>query len=453
LDADEIVSAYSVRSHVSPLHDVRRLNDDHRRLIARLQDQVDARPLGAPERRGADASRIVRCMPTTNTGKPHVPTTKTPPAFSRDAKFDALARSCTRFLLSHGRRSADDLLALIPPGTEIDYYGIGGAVTELEHEVASLLGKEAALFFPTGTMAQQATLRVHADRRSSRSIVFHPACHMETNEERGYQRLHGLFGIPVGPRDEPLSLASLAQVHEPIAALLLELPQRALGGTLPSWSDLVAQVGWARDRGAAVHLDGARLWDVSPYYKAKHRKSMSDIAGLFDTVYVSFYKGLGGIAGCCVAGDADVIEELSVWRTRHGGRAFGLWPYAASSLAALRLRLPRMPAYYRHALAIADAVHDLPGVEVLPYPVQSTMLHVRFAVDLETLRERVIDIATSQKVMTFARPWTSLGPKLQEFEIHVGDATLELSPDEIRHLFARLTGERTGRKSARRRRT
>ena len=147
-------------------------------------------------------------MPTTKTGQPHVPTTKTPPAFSRDARFDALARSCTRFLLSHGRRSADDLLALIPPGTEIDYYGIGGAVTELEHEVASLLGKEAALFFPTGTMAQQATLRVHADRRSSRSIVFHPACHMETNEERGYQRLHGLFGIPVGPRDEPLSLAS-----------------------------------------------------------------------------------------------------------------------------------------------------------------------------------------------------------------------------------------------------
>ena len=167
---------------------------------------------------------------------------------------------------------------------------------------------------------------------------------------------------------------------------------------------------------------------------------MSDIAGLFDTVYVSFYKGLGGIAGCCVAGDAEVLEELSVWRTRHGGRAYGMWPYAASSLAALRLRLPRMPAYYRHALAIAEAVHDLPGVEVLPYPVQSTMMHLRFAVDLETLRKRIIDIATSEKVMTFARPWASLGPKLQEFEIHVGDATLELSPEEIRDLFARLTG-------------
>jgi len=69
-----------------------------------------------------------------------------------------------------------------------------------------------------------------------------------------------------------------------------------------------------------------------------------------------------------------------------------MWPYAASALAALRLRLPRMPRYYRHCVAIADAVRDLPGVEVLPYPVQSTLMHVRFSVELETLRERVAEI-------------------------------------------------------------
>ena len=200
-------------------------------------------------------------------------------------------------------------------------------------------------------------------------------------------------------------------------------------------------------------MDGARLWDASPYYKAKHRKSLGDIAGLFDTVYVSFYKGLGGIAGCCVAGDTDVIEELSIWRTRHGGRGYGMWPYAASALAALRLRLPRMPAYYRHCVVIADAVRDLPGVEVLPYPVQSTLMHVRLSVDLETLRARVAEIARSEKVMTFARPWASVGPRLQEFEFQVGDATLELSAEEIRDLFARLTGASRGRKPARGKRT
>jgi threonine aldolase len=388
-------------------------------------------------------------MPSSRTKKQRAGTTKTPPAFSRDLKLESLAASCTRFLAADGPRTADKLLALIQPGTEIDYYGLGGAVSELEQEVAALLGKPSALFFPTGTMAQQATIRVHADRRQRRSVVFHPACHMETNEERGYQHLHGLFGVPAGPRDEPLSLASLEQVHEPIAALLLELPQRALGGTLPSWGDLVAQVNWARSRGAAVHLDGARLWESTPYYKAKHRKSIADIAALFDTVYVSFYKGLGGIAGCCVVGDTDLLEELSVWRTRHGGRSFGLWPYAAAALTALRMRLPRMPAYYRHALAIAAAVRDIPGVEVLPEPVQSPMMHLRFSVGLEAMRERVADIARTDKVWTFSRPWASLGPKLQEFELSVGDATLQLSPEEIRDLFVRLVEPPRARKASR----
>jgi threonine aldolase len=399
--------------------------------------------------RGPLPSRAVRLTVRASYGVPmaretsnkrRATATKTPPAFSRDAKLEALTRSCTRFLHSHGRRSAADLLATIPVDSAMDYYGIGGVVEELEREVASLLGKEAALFLPTGTMAQQATLRVHADRRNNRSVVFHPLCHMETNEERGYQRLHVLFGIPIGPEDEPLSIASLAEVHEPIAAMLLELPQRGLGGTLPSWDDLVAQVTWARDRGAAVHLDGARLWDASPYYAKAHNKSLQDIAALFDTLYVSFYKGLGGIAGCCVAGDRDVIEELSVWRTRHGGRMIMLWPYAASALTVLRSRLPLMPRYYRHAQAIARAVRDIPGVEVLPDPVQSPMMHLRFAVTLDDLRARIIDIAKTEKIWTLSRPWSSEGPRLQRYELHVGDATLQLSPDEIRGLFERLAG-------------
>lgn len=353
--------------------------------------------------------------------------------------MEALAERCPRHLNGCGPRRAGELLATIGDDAGVDYYGVGGSVEALEAEVAVLLGKPAALFLPTGTMAQQATLRIHADRRQTSNIAFHPACHLDGwAEERGYQRLHGLFGVPVGPSTEPLSLANLARLHQRLAALLIELPQRNLGGTLPSWDELEAQVDWARSQGAAVHLDGARLWEAWPFYRRRRKKSLADIAALFDTVYVSFYKGLAGLGGCCVAGERDVVDELSVWRTRHGGRLFMMWPYAASALTVVRRRLPRMPAYLRHATAIARALRGLPGIEVLPDPPQSPMMHVRLAVTIEQLRARAVEIATSEGIFTFGRPFQSDGPSWQRCELSVGDATLELKAAEIARLFEHL---------------
>jgi threonine aldolase len=377
-------------------------------------------------------------MPAKKKTASATPATRVRTPFSRDPELERVADGCERFINGAGRRKAQDLLGTIPPGTAIDYYGIGGVVEDLEAEVARLLGKEAALFFPTGTMAQQATLRVHADRRASTAVAFHPSCHLDNHEERGYTRLHGLFGVPVGSRTAPLTASALAQVHEPLAALLVELPQRHLGGTLPTWEDLVAQAAWARARGAAVHLDGARIFEAGPYYASAAKKSLADIAGLFDTVYVSFYKGLGGVAGSCVAGEADVVSELSIWRTRHGGRVFAMWPYAASALTVLKERLPKMGRYYRHATAIAKGLQDLPGVEVLPYPVQAPMMHVRLSVTVEELRARTIEIAESEGIWTFNGPFLSEGPRLQRCEFAVGDATLEIAPAEMRRVIGRL---------------
>ena len=116
-------------------------------------------------------------------------------------------------------------------------------------------------------------------------------CHLNRHEGEAYQRLHGLTGRPAGEVDRLMTIDDLTAIAEPAAALLIELPQRDLGGQQPDWEDLQAQVAWARDRGAAVHLDGARLWESAAGYD----RPLAEIAALFDTVYVSFYKGIGAL--------------------------------------------------------------------------------------------------------------------------------------------------------------
>ena len=112
----------------------------------------------------------------------------------------ALRDQCSVFVDGHGRMTAADLLAGIPAGTATDHYGDGGAVAELETEIAGLLAKPAAVFLPSGTMAQQSVLRVHADRRRHTTVIFHPMCHLERHEGEAYERLHGLTGRPAGHR-------------------------------------------------------------------------------------------------------------------------------------------------------------------------------------------------------------------------------------------------------------
>ncbi len=363
-------------------------------------------------------------------------------------RLEALAANCSRFLSGDGPRSVPGLLDQIPDDTAPDVYGHGGVVEKLEVEIARLLGKEAALFIPTGTMAQQATLRVHCDRRSCHTVAMHRFCHLRQHEEGALTRLHGLSdalaGVPWEPM-APLDAVSLASIKEPVGALLVELPQRDLGGHLPTWNELVAIVEWARERGAAVHLDGARLWEAAPYYATGAKKDLAAISALFDTVYVSFYKGLGAIAGCCVAGTREVIDELEVWRVRHGARPYMMWPYAASALSVVRERPRDMFAYYRRAQAIAREIRALDGPDVLPERVRSPMMHLRIRATRDEMDARVAEVAESTSVWTFTRPFVSEGHRLQRYEFQVGRATMELSLDEAVAIIARLNGQRPRR--------
>jgi threonine aldolase len=351
-----------------------------------------------------------------------------------DDDLRALRDACDRALTGHGIPRADDLLATIPPGTVVDRYGDGGVVAELEEEVAGVLGLPAAVYLPSGTMAQQSVLRVHADRRGRRTVVFHPECHLDRHEGRALERLHGLVGRPAGDRSRLLTLDDLAAVAEPPAALVIELPQRDLGGQQPGWEELQAQIAWARDRGAAAHLDGARLWEAS----AGYGRSPAEIAALFDTTYVSFYKGIGALPGCCLAGPEDVVAEVREWRGRMGGTLFGLWPGAASALSCLRRRLPRMPEYLDRARAIADAVRDLPGVTVVPDPPQAPMLHLLLRTSPECFAAAARTLA-EKGLWTWEKPMGTGDPGVQRVEFSVGDATMALSIEDVRSAIDALS--------------
>ena len=320
------------------------------------------------------------------------------------------------------------------PDEEPDRYGDGSLIKGFESDVAALLGKEAAVFVPSGTMAQQMALRVWADRTHNATVAFHPTCHLEIHELKAYTLLHGLRGRLVGERSRLITLDDLRAVPEPLAALLLELPQREIGGQLPSWSDLEAQVAWARDRGVPVHMDGARLWECGPFYE----RSYAEIAGLFDSVYVSFYKGIGAVAGAALTGPATFIAEARLWQKRHGGNLIQLYPFVLSARANLRRRVARFAHYHQRTQAIARVLSAIPGIAVVPDPPQTNMMHVYLRGAPERLLEASVEIARTERVQLFRRLLPIGVPGVGAVELAIGDAADQFTDDEIGAYFCRI---------------
>ena len=355
-----------------------------------------------------------------------------------DNRAEEIQRACERSLTHHGqvtpRQSLELLLEDVPPDMEADTYGAGEAIEALEQQTAELLGKEAAIFMPSGTMAQQVALRIWSERTGQKTVAMHPLNHLDFYENYAYKRLHGLESIALMQPPELerlLTVADLERASQTPGALLLELPQRAIGGQLPSWDELVGMTSWARSRGAVVHMDGARVWECQPFYG----RSYAEICSLFDSVYVSFYKIIGGIAGAALAGPADFIEEAKVWRHMHGGRIIRLFPMVVSAQRGLNDRLPRMKAYHEKAVEVAAALDGMDGVEIVPNPPQTNMMHIFLRADGEKLVDAALETAEKTGIWISSRFASSPIPAYRRWEMTVGDATLEIPTSEIAELI------------------
>ncbi|MEU6405604.1 aminotransferase class I/II-fold pyridoxal phosphate-dependent enzyme [Streptomyces sp. NPDC046985] len=326
-----------------------------------------------------------------------------------------------------------------------DAYG-DGVVEALERRIAGLLGKEAAAFFPTGTMAQQVALRCWAARTGDRAVALHALSHPEVHERHALSQVSGLRPVWVTTEPRQPTAAEVRDLGEPFGTLMLELPLRDAGFVLPSWDELTEVVAAARDRDAVVHFDGARLWESTVHFD----RALPEIADLADSVYVSLYKSLGAYGGAALAGPRELVEEAKTWRHRYGGAVFQQFPTALTALAGLERELPRLPDYVRHARVVADALREgfaaagTPWARVHPDPPHTHEFQVWLPYDAEALMEAAIHAAEETGRMLFADAWTSRGPALASAEVSVRAAALHWTPadvrDAVREFTARVRG-------------
>lgn len=325
--------------------------------------------------------------------------------------------------------------ARVPPPKD-DIYGAGPEIEALEAEVAALLGKEAAVFATSGKAVQLAALRVHADVRGCAVIAAHPRSHIVEDENDAIGTLWGLRVARVGTLVDPFTRAELAAIREPLAAVVVELPLRRAGYRVPAWDELNGLAVDAHARGAAFHLDGARLWETAPVYG----RTLAEIAAPADSVYVSFYKGLGGLAGAALAGDAQTVAAARTWIARAGATLVRMAPYVASAREGLRSELPRMPEYYERASDLAALLRTFDDVMVSPDPPSCNA----FVVHLEGERDALLagrDWVRDQRgIVLFETLSKTPHPRIWSFELIVDGNSFALDVQEVRDAFEALRG-------------
>ncbi len=350
-------------------------------------------------------------------------------------EFEAIAV----WLREHGNAGTD---AEFAAGIQPDNYGAGALVEDFEAEVAALFGMPAARFMPSGCMAQPIALRIWSDRADKPVTAFHATSHLELHEEFGYRELHGLAAHLIGDASRPTKAADIVALIGPggaahetgLASLLVELPAREIGGQLPSWDELTELSALCRAEGIRLHLDGARVWQVAPAYG----RSLAEIAALFDSVYVSFYKDVGALPGAMLLGPADFIDEAAIWQRRQGGTLYTAMGNIISARMHLAPCLERMPLLVQRAQGVAALFTRHSKARVIPDPPQTNMFHLKLAGDAEQLLAARDAVARKTGIWLLGGLRQVEGENAASTELTIGPASLEIGDDELAAAIAML---------------
>jgi threonine aldolase len=274
-------------------------------------------------------------------------------------------------------------------------------VRRLEQRVAEMLGKDAALFFPTGTMANQAAVWLLS--RPGTEILLDAGAHILHYEMAGAAALAGVQVRPVtaaSVMDAPALSAAIrpSSPHVPRASLVcLENTHNGAGGRVTSLAAMRAITDIARANGLPVHLDGARLWNAA----AASGDTLAALASIADTVMVSFSKGLGCPVGAALAGPRDLIADGWSVRKRFGGGMRQSGILAAAVLHALDAHLPRIAEDHATAKVYASIVDGVADARVVPPDTNIVML------DLPTSIDAFAVVAEAARRDVLLTPWSS----------------------------------------------
>ena len=252
-----------------------------------------------------------------------------------------------------------------------DNYLLGGEVERFEQHWAALLGKEAAVFMPSGTLANQLALRAVAGHR--RRVIVPEMSHVYNDTGDACQTLSRLTLIPLAPGAASFTRADVeavlgrtasGRVAADVGAILIESPIRRLSGQMFDWDEAKRITAFARERGIGTHLDGARLFIASAYTGI----SPAEYAAPFDTVYVALWKYFNSGIGAILAGPKQVLDGMFHVRRMFGGNLAVGWPAALVARHYMDGFLDRLKSAVRISEDFYTAIARHPRVSVSRIP-------------------------------------------------------------------------------------